>query len=276
MNRSRTDATPVRVAIVEDDAEIRGALELLISGTSGYACVGAFGDCESAITAFAVATEGDDGSPEGVSQRVVSQMLNRERYSTVESETGPSAQRSDEAAHGSDGVARDSDALPLEASAPVDVLLMDISLPGMSGIEGVRLLRERFPALDIIMLTVHDDDRSVFDSLCAGACGYLVKTTHPTKILAAIEEVHRGGAPMSPAIARMVASSFRRSANSPLTPRETEILQQVCVGKSYKMIAAELFISQETVHSHLKNIYRKLEVSSKTEAMAKAFRERWI
>ena len=153
---------------------------------------------------------------------------------------------------------------------------MDISLPGMSGIEGVRVLRERFPILDIIMLTVHDDDRSVFDSLCAGACGYLVKTTHPTKILAAIEEVHRGGAPMSPSIARLVASSFRKGANSPLTPRETEILQQVCVGKSYKMIAAELFISQETVHSHLKNIYRKLEVSSKTEAMAKAYRERWI
>lgn len=214
MNRSRIDAEPVRIAIVEDDAEIRGALELLISGTSGYVCAGGFGDCESAIDAL--------------------------------------------------------------SSLTVDVLLMDITLPGMTGIEGVRVLRERFQTLDIIMLTVHDDDRSVFDSLCAGACGYLVKTTHPAKILAAIEEVHRGGAPMSPSIARMVASSFRKGANSPLTPRETEILQQVCVGKSYKMIASELFISQETVHSHLKNIYRKLEVSSKTEAMAKAFRERWI
>ena len=250
MNRSRIDAEPVRVAVVEDDAEIRGALELLISGTAGYVCAGGFGDCESAIAAFSSRAEesGLQAAPPGGSLRA----------------TGAA-----------DGAAPSSDSAT-RGTALVDVLLMDISLPGMSGIEGVRVLRERFPILDIIMLTVHDDDRSVFDSLCAGACGYLVKTTHPTKILAAIEEVHRGGAPMSPSIARLVASSFRKGANSPLTPRETEILQQICVGKSYKMIAAELFISQETVHSHLKNIYRKLEVSSKTEAMAKAYRERWI
>lgn len=226
MSPSKEQPDPmVRVAIVEDDPEIRGALELLISGTTGYACEGAFSDCESALAAFQ-----------------------------------PRADDNDLASR----------------SAPPDVLLMDIELPGMNGIEGVHRLRERFPTLNIIMLTVHDDDRSVFDSLCAGACGYLVKTIHPSKILAAIEDVHRGGAPMSPAIARMVAGSFRKGANSPLTLRETEILQQVCVGKSYKMIAGELFISQETVHSHLKNIYRKLEVSSKTEAMAKAYRERWV
>ncbi|MCA9729397.1 MAG: response regulator transcription factor [Candidatus Eisenbacteria bacterium] len=237
-------AGPIRVVVIEDDADIRGALELLISGTPGYTCGGAFGDCESALAAL---VPGGNGHPDDGAVPTPD----------PDDASGAAAAR---------GRAKDL----------LDVVLMDIELPGIDGIEGVRRLRARFPDLDVIMLTVHEDDRSVFDSLCAGACGYLVKTTPAPRILAAIEEVHRGGAPMSPAIARMVAGSFQRGAESPLTARETEILQQLCAGKSYKMIANELYISQETVHSHLKNIYRKLEVNSKTEAMAKAYRERWV
>lgn len=153
---------------------------------------------------------------------------------------------------------------------------MDIQLPGMSGIEGVRRIKKFLPDLDIIMLTIHDDDRRVFDSLCAGACGYLVKTTPPVKILEAIKDVHNGGAPMSASIARLVLQSFRKSSDSNLSPREQEILALLCQGKSYKMIADALHLSKGTVHSHLKKIYKKLEVNSMTEAVAKAHLERLV
>jgi DNA-binding NarL/FixJ family response regulator len=153
---------------------------------------------------------------------------------------------------------------------------MDIQLPGMSGIEGVRRLKKLLPELDIIMLTIHDDDKRVFDSLCAGACGYLVKTTPPAKILEAIKEVYNGGAPMSASIARLVIQSFRKSSDSNLSPREQEILALLCQGKSYKMIAAALYLSKGTVHSHLKKIYKKLEVNSMTEAVAKAHQEKLV
>ncbi len=130
------------------------------------------------------------------------------------------------------------------ADDPPDVLLMDIQLPGMSGIEGVRRLKKILPDLDVIMLTIHDDDKRVFDSLCAGACGYLVKTTPPAKILEAIREVYNGGAPMSANIARLVIHSFQKSSDPNLTPREQEILALLCQGKSYKMIADALHLSK--------------------------------
>ncbi len=157
-----------------------------------------------------------------------------------------------------------------------DVILMDIELPGMSGIEGIRQIKARFPEIDILMLTVHGNEQLVFESLCAGACGYLMKDTPPAKLLDAIEDVYNGGAPMSTTIARMVVSSFQVTQDSPLTKRETEVLSHLGRGKSYKMIADALFISEETVRRHLKNIYKKLEVHSKNEAVAKALREKWI
>ena len=162
------------------------------------------------------------------------------------------------------------------AEAEPDVVLMDIGLPGMSGIEGVARVRKLLPEVDIIMVTVYQDDARVFDALCAGARGYLTKNVAPGRLAEAIREVHAGGAPMSAAIARMVVDSLRRKPDSPLTPRETEVLKGLCDGLSYKMIAEALFISETTVHTHIKNIYRKLEVHSQTEAVARAFRDRLV
>ncbi len=167
-------------------------------------------------------------------------------------------------------------AIPALQEEPPDVLLMDITLPGMSGIEGVRILSEKLPNLDIIMLTVHKSDEVIFDSLCAGACGYLMKNTPPQKLLEAIKEVVDGGSPMSTSIARKVITSFRVTKESPLTRRETEVLNELCKGKSYKIIADTLFVSEDTVHFHIKNIYRKLQVHSKSEAVAKAIREKLV
>jgi len=157
-----------------------------------------------------------------------------------------------------------------------DVLLMDIGLPGMSGIEGIKIIKSLVPSLDIIMLTSHENDKYVFDSLCSGACGYLIKDTTPARLLESIKEVHEGGAPMSTQIARMVVGSFQRKSDNPLSPREMDVLNHLCIGRSYKMIAKTLFISEETVRRHIKSIYRKLEVHSKSEAVAKALREKIV
>ncbi len=157
-----------------------------------------------------------------------------------------------------------------------DVILMDIGLPGMSGLEGIRIIKEKKPSIDILMLSVHQDSNMVFEALCAGACGYLIKDTQPLKLLDAIKEAHDGGAPMSTKIARMVVNSFKTEDHSALTQRETQVLVQLCKGKSYRMIAETLFVSEETIKRHIKNIYKKLEVSSKSEAVAKAFKERLV
>ncbi|MEO1516602.1 MAG: response regulator transcription factor [Bacteroidota bacterium] len=153
-----------------------------------------------------------------------------------------------------------------------DVILMDIELPQMSGIECARHLKQSYPQLDIIMLTVHDDDASIFQSLKAGATGYLTKNIFPSKLLNAIKEVRSGGSPMSSAIARRVVSSFKnvQRPGHQLTSREREVLNLLCQGKSYKVIGDRLFISGNTVRFHLKNIYRKLQVNSKYEAVIKA------
>lgn len=157
-----------------------------------------------------------------------------------------------------------------------DVILMDINLPGIDGIEAVKQLKSTMPDLNIIMLTVQVDDHSVFESLCAGASGYLVKSTPPARLLAAIEEVHTGGAPMSMPIARKVLQSFRRSTNSPLTARETDILRLLCEGQTYSSIAEQLFVSGHTVRTHIKNIYQKLHVSSRAEAVRKAMQDKLV
>lgn len=158
-----------------------------------------------------------------------------------------------------------------------DVLLLDIELPGISGVKGIPLIKEVVPDVDILMLTVHEEENLVFDSLCAGACGYLVKTTPPIKLLSAIEEAHNGGAPMSAHIARRVISSFKKAENpNPLTNRESEILSHLVQGQSYKMIAETLCISKGTVHCHIKNIYKKLQVNSNSQAVAKAIRDNLV
>ena len=204
----------IKVAVVDDDGEIRQLLTVIIDGSPGYSCRQSYNDCETAV--------------EGI------------------------------------------------LSDPPDVVLMDINLPGKSGIEGVSLLKEKLPGTDFIMLTIKDDDESVFDSICAGATGYLVKDTPPAVLLESIKEVHRGGSPMSEAIARRIVSSFKKKSDSPLTERETEILQKMCDGYNHRDIAETLFISSDTVRAHIKNIYRKLHVHSRAEVVKKAIKDRLI
>jgi len=160
---------------------------------------------------------------------------------------------------------------------PPDVLLLDIGLPGMSGIDGVRCLRERWPDLRILILTVHGDDDHVFAAICAGACGYLLKDTPPATLLEAITQVHGGGAAMSPGIAHNVLTMFRRispprGGDHDLTEREVQVLRQLAEGLAYKQIAATLQVSLDTVRFHLRNIYGKLHVHSKSEAVIAALR----
>jgi DNA-binding NarL/FixJ family response regulator len=166
----------------------------------------------------------------------------------------------------------------IDAARP-DVILTDIGLPGMSGIEGIRHLRQRRMDAPIVALTVYDDDERIFAALCAGATGYLLKSTPPAKLLESLEEVTTGGAPMSPDVARRVISLFRDfrppdHASYHLTPQETELLKLLVDGHHKKTAAVSMGISVNTVSFHLKNVYDKLQVHSKTEAVAKAIRER--
>lgn len=205
----------IRVAIVEDDRDIRQSFEAIISGAAGYTCISAYDNAEDAV-----------------------------------------------------------DDIPVQKP---DVVIMDIHLPGMTGIDAVRLLKQEMPGLQIAMCTVYDDDEHIFNALRAGASGYLLKRTTPEKLLEALSDLYRGGSPMSSEIARRVVASFQKTtAPSPelaiLTPREKEILDLLAKGYLYKEIAAELFISIETVKRHIHNIYEKLHVQTRTEALNKVFR----
>jgi DNA-binding NarL/FixJ family response regulator len=169
-------------------------------------------------------------------------------------------------------------ALAAIGSLAPDVALCDIQLPGMSGIDGVRLLRERLPSLQILMLTVFADNDHVFEAICAGASGYLLKDTPPSRLVEAIRELHAGGAPMSPEIARKVVTMFSRVAppkrdDTKLTAREEEILKLLAEGHSYKTAARELDLSIDTVRFHIRHIYQKLHVHSKSEAVLLALRQ---
>lgn len=161
-----------------------------------------------------------------------------------------------------------------------DVFLMDISMPGMTGIECTTKIKSKHPAANIIMLTVYDDDTQIFESLRAGASGYILKKTPLDEIIEAIKNVTSGGAPMTPSIAKRVLNYFNESGKVSgeynLSPREKEILQELVNGFSYKKIAEKLFISLDTVRSHIKNIYQKLHVNSKSEAVAKALKDKII
>ncbi|MBK9109446.1 MAG: response regulator transcription factor [Saprospiraceae bacterium] len=158
----------------------------------------------------------------------------------------------------------------------VDVVLMDISLPGMSGIQCVRECKPKRPEVQFLMCTSHNDAERTFDSLCAGATGYILKNSSPDQVFQALRDIHQGGSPMSAEIARMVVSSFPNKKTDhhlldSFTTREQEVLHALAKGLSYKEIADQLFISIETVRTYLRNIYEKLQVHSKVEALNKIF-----
>jgi DNA-binding NarL/FixJ family response regulator len=162
-----------------------------------------------------------------------------------------------------------------------DVVLSDIGLPGMSGIEGIAILKERYPEMLLLMLTVYEDDERIFDALCAGACGYLLKRTSPARLLESLREAVQGGSPMSPEVARRVVELFRdfrppEKADYQLTPHETRLLKLLVEGHTYKTAAAELNVSINTISFHMKHVYEKLQVHSKSEAVAKALLNRLV
>ena len=156
------------------------------------------------------------------------------------------------------------------ADDAADIFLLDISLTGMSGIDAMDEIKAKAPKAHIIMLTVYEDSEMIFKALAKGASGYLTKNSPTKRTVDAIKEVLNGGGPMSPNVARLVIGSFQKNKNSPLSKRETEILEQIATGKSGTKIAKELFIDAETVKSHIKNIYAKLNVNSKAEAIKTA------
>lgn len=215
---TQSDST-LGVVIIEDVRDVREGLSVLINGTAGFRCAGAYRTMEEALARI--------------------------------------------------------------AAAAADVILTDIGLPGMSGIDGIRAIRARMPDVPIVALTIYDSDDQVFRALCAGASGYLLKSTPPARLLESLKEVAAGGAPMSPEVARRVLRLFREfqppvQASYRLTPQEHELLKLLVDGHHKKTAAAVLGISVNTVSFHLKHIYEKLQVHSKTEAVAKALRERLI
>jgi len=163
-----------------------------------------------------------------------------------------------------------------------DVILMDIDMPELTGIEATRMVKTAFPDVNVMILTVFEDKDKIFDALCAGATGYLLKKTPPAKIIEAVEELYNGGSPMSSGIARKALEYFSKptNGNTPddyqLSQREREILQRLLMGDSYKMVADVCCVSMGTVYSHINHIYRKLHVNSKSEAVIKAMKERLV
>jgi DNA-binding NarL/FixJ family response regulator len=213
------ESRDLKVAIIEDQRDLREGLQMLINGTVGYRCTGSYRSMEDAL------------------------------YE----------------------ISRD---LP-------DVVLVDIGLPRMQGDEGIRILKERYPELLLIALTVFDDDEQIFNAICAGASGYLLKKTPPSRLLESLKEAMSGGAPMSPEVASRVVALFRDlrppyKADYRLTSQETDLLKLLVEGHNYKTAAAEMNVSTSTISYHLQSIYRKLRVHSKTEAVAKALRSRII
>ena len=218
-NSSQHPQSIIKVAIIEDQRDIRECLTFLVSGTDGYSCTGNYRTMEEAL-----------------------------------------------------------DKIPHDMP---DIVLSDIGLPGMSGIEGVRVLKQRYPDLLLLMLTVHDDDERIFDAMCAGASGYLLKKTPPARLLDSLKEAVAGGAPMSPEVARRVISLFREirppeRSDYQLTPHETRLLKLFVEGHNYKTAATELGVSVNTVNFHVRNVYEKLQVHSRSEAVAKALLNRLV
>jgi|SRR6267154_601722 len=162
------------------------------------------------------------------------------------------------------------------ARKKIEIVLMDIELPGMNGIDATEMIKEKYPHIEVLMVTVHEDNELVFNALRAGASGYITKSANYLEILSALEEIIKGGAPMSTKIARMVIHNFHMNPNSPLTSREKEVLQLIAEGKTYTQISDVLFISRETAKTHIRNIYSKLQVSKKSDAIEIANKNRYI
>jgi DNA-binding NarL/FixJ family response regulator len=207
--------TDLRVGVVEDDDLVREGLRVLLDGSDGLVCAGAWPSVEDAL-------------------------------------------------------------LALDAAAP-DVLLMDIALPGASGVEGVRLVRARRPSVEVLMLTVLAERGQVFEAICAGACGYLLKDTPPARLVEAVREARAGGAPMSPEIARKVVELFRRvpppsAETAPLGAQEIRLLALLAEGHGYRAAADSLGVSVNTVRNYVRSVYEKLHVHSSSEAVSKAIR----
>jgi len=167
-------------------------------------------------------------------------------------------------------------ALSQTTSAPPDLALVDIDLPGMSGIEGIRRLIQRWPSIYPLILTVHDENERILEALCAGANGYLLKGTAPARLLECLKEAANGGAPMSPEVARRVIDVFRKrppqQADYDLTPHEMRILKLLVSGENYKTAALKIGVTSHTISFHVRRIYEKLHVHSRSEAVAKALR----
>jgi len=173
------------------------------------------------------------------------------------------------------------EAIPKIKGNVPDVLLSDIGLPGMDGIEGIRILKELYPEMTVLMITVYDDDERIFDAICAGATGYLLKRTPPAKLLENIREAVSGGAPMSPEVATRVIRLFREirppeKIDHDLTPHETRLLKLLVEGHNYTTAASELGVTYNTIKFHMRHIYEKLQVHSKSEAVAKALQNRIV
>jgi DNA-binding NarL/FixJ family response regulator len=205
----------IRIAIIEDQEQLRQGLAYLIDATEGFQCRQHFASMEEALE---------------------------------------------------------------QITEPPDIALVDIGLPGMSGIDGVRALKRRFPELLVLMLTVYKDDDRIFRAICAGACGYLLKKTPPARLMESLREASEGGAPMSPEVARRVIELFRgfgppQQAACHLSPQERRLLGLLGEGHHYKTAAEEMSLSLHTVKFHMRNIYEKLQVHSKSEAVAKALRD---
>lgn len=167
-------------------------------------------------------------------------------------------------------------AIKNQRSDKADIYLMDIELPGINGVETLSKLKKENRSVKILVVTVYENTELVFKALCSGAGGYITKNSPPEKIIGMIDELESGGAPMSSSIARMVVSSFHKNYNTPLSQREQEVLELLASGKSYTVIANQLFVDKETIKSHIKNIYIKLEVHSKAEAIDKAKKNKYL
>ena len=182
------------------------------------------------------------------------------------------------------GAYADCDGLiPNIAASPCEVILMDIEMPGMNGIEATKIIKENFPAINILIQTVFFEDDFIFNAICAGASGYILKSTSPDGYLEAIKDVQNGGSPMTPGIARRVIELFKNNLNPVhaskeynLSSQEKKVLQLLVAGKSYKLIAAELFVAIDTVKSHISKIYKKLHVHSGTEAVSLALKDKIV